>query len=89
MGNMQVITAFSIYEVDFDNRRVRRVSGVDRPTPRQGADGEWKSYLSVSMFDEGLLFQWGWNDDGTAKCTHTSKIVQVKEVPEDAPANSD
>jgi len=50
-NTLQITTDFSIYEVDFGNNRVRRVSGVNKPTPRQGADGEWKTYMSVSMFD--------------------------------------
>lgn len=86
MSNAQVITKFSIYEVDFENNRVRRVSGVNRPTPRQGSDGEWKTYQTVFLSDHGLIFQWGWNEDGTAKCTETSHIVKVNEIKEEADA---
>jgi hypothetical protein len=85
-NTLQITTDFSIYEVDFGNNRVRRVSGVNKPTPRQGADGEWKTYMSVSMFDHGLIFQWGWNANGTARCTHTSSIKSVKEIEEEADA---
>lgn len=40
----------SLYEVDFSQKRIRRLSGKNDPTPRQGADGEWKVYEEISSF---------------------------------------
>ncbi len=37
----------SIYEVDRKNKRVRRMTGKDNPTPRMGKDGEWRSYTDI------------------------------------------
>lgn len=34
----------SLYEVDPDAKRIRRITGVDAPTARQGPDGEWRDY---------------------------------------------
>jgi len=70
-----VNTENSTYEIDESNRLVRRMYGVSVPTPRQGADGEWKAYREVLTMGDGLLFVWGDNPDGTAKCTWTSKVV--------------
>ena len=39
----------SAYEVDEDMKLVRRLAGAAAPLPRQGADGEWKPYESISV----------------------------------------
>lgn len=39
----------SVYEVDKARKLIRRLSGVKDPTPRQGVDGIWKRYESVSV----------------------------------------
>jgi len=35
----------SLYEVDTENKKIRRLNGKKDPTPRQGKDGEWRGYL--------------------------------------------
>ena len=75
---LTVNTENSIYEIDEDNRLIRRVSGLSSPTPRQGKDGEWKEYVSIEPFEGGMLICWGTNPNGTAKCTWTSNIVKEK-----------
>jgi hypothetical protein len=44
----------SAYEVDLQNKRVRRLRGAADPTPRQGKDGEWKEYTDISPIVVGL-----------------------------------
>jgi len=39
----------SVYEVDFDNKKVRRINGVNEPTARQGKDGEWRKYAHIVL----------------------------------------
>lgn len=73
---MRVIsTANSVYQVDEDNRLIRRVLGVNQPTPRQGDDGQWKEYKSIGLGGDGLLIIWEYNPDGSARCTWTSTVV--------------
>ena len=38
----------SVYEADLGEMKIRRLNGVKDPTPRQGKDGEWKAYKSLS-----------------------------------------
>lgn len=63
----------SVYEIDEVGRRIRRLSGVKDPTPRQGKDGEWKSYFSTAMVGKNFLIVW--NDGGEG--TMTSPIVKT------------
>jgi hypothetical protein len=82
MSIIRVTTRNSVYDVDVEGKRVRRVMGANAPTERQGEDGVWKPFMSVSMLDGGMIFQWGWNENGTANCTWTSDILNVEEVKE-------
>lgn len=74
-----VSTENSTYEIDESNKLIRRVHGVNDPTQRQGEDGEWKEYLGIMFTGGGILIQWGWNGDSSAKCTLTSNIVSNNE----------
>jgi hypothetical protein len=69
-----------VYEVDLESNRVRRMTGLNPPTERQGADGEWQQCIDILFDDDTILFVWGMNDDGSARCTRTSHIVHVEEV---------
>ena len=53
-----VLTANSVYEVDFPGDRIRRLSGVRDPTPRQGADGLWQAAHVTDWHDGALLIDW-------------------------------
>lgn len=58
----------SLYEVDEAERRIRRIQGMKKPTPRQGEDGEWRTYTSVNItIGESLFILW--NMDGQATIT--------------------
>jgi hypothetical protein len=50
----------STYEVDQDNKKIRRLKGKADPTPRQGQDGEWREYINLSpiKIGEAVLIQW-------------------------------
>jgi hypothetical protein len=37
----------SKYEVDTDNKRIRRLTGKNEPTRRQGVDGNWRNYDTI------------------------------------------
>lgn len=37
-------TKNSVYEIDEDRQRVRRLSGANTPTENFGSDGEWRGY---------------------------------------------
>lgn len=66
----KIITLNSVYEIDREAKRVRRVSGDNPPTRHFDPDGEWKSYMTTSEFAGGIWFIW---PDGHG--TLTSRIV--------------
>lgn len=53
----------SVYEVNTDSKKIRRLNGSADPTPRQGKDGDWKSYIHIYpnpiKFGEEILISWG------------------------------
>ena len=66
----------SLYQVDEENKRVRRIEGVKAPTPRQGKDGEWKEYKVFQRLSDGCLwFDWTGLGNGTV----TSRVVEERE----------
>lgn len=72
----------SVYELDQDNKRIRRLSGVKDPTPRQGADGQWKTYVHLKTEPEpgnDLYICWsvGDGEGGSDRCTVTSRIEEI------------
>lgn len=73
---MLFTTENSTYEID--DRRIRRLEGVNTPTPRQGGDGEWKPFHAVSEVTVGLGVVIIWRFvDGVAQATCTSPVRQV------------
>lgn len=81
---MFIFTLNSLYEVDVDRNpnRVRRLQGVNDPTPRQGEDGVWKD-LAVPFDREWAevarvgLFVWNVTEDGVMQSTMTSVIQDM------------
>lgn len=69
-------TANSVYEVDEEARRVRRVYGDNPPTDRFAPEGEWKTFQSVSEAAGGLVFTWP-SDGPGASHTWTSRVVKT------------
>jgi hypothetical protein len=54
----------SVYEVDTDNKQIRRLTGITDPQPRQGKDGEFKSYkeLYLKLGESAVIF---WDPETT------------------------
>ncbi len=79
----------SLYEVDDEASKVRRLIGVSDPTPRQGKDGEWKAFTTRTpiVLNQGVSFIWaivgGDTNPGviglTAQSTVTSPIKKILE----------
>ena len=75
---MKFSTANSLYEVNPICRQIRRLNGVNDPTPRQGVDGEWKHYEELENLTVGkqALIIWEFVG-GVAKATETSVVVNI------------
>ncbi len=76
----------SVYELDTEAKRIRRLSGTADPTPRQGKDSEWKGYAFLTMGAPadpvltGMPVLICWELSGTtARCTLTSAVTTVEE----------
>lgn len=69
----------SVYQVDEPGKRVRRLSGTAAPTPRQGQDGEWKTYASVEVLNTSIGRQLWVDWTGAGNGTLTSPIVEETE----------
>lgn len=87
----------SVYDLEFlggdpdDGGRVRRLEGVAPPTPRQGPDRRWRSFVSASPPKVGrsVVIVWRRRTDGsgTDETTVTSRVVSlgsISEAPDDA-----
>lgn len=68
----------SIYEVDVENKRIRRMEGKINPTPRQGIDGEWKKFLDISEIELNSPCVIIWEQIGDiSKTTMTSNVMMI------------
>jgi hypothetical protein len=78
---MIISTENSTYELDEPNKRVRRLNGIENPTPRQGRDGEWRDYETITepVIGNRLLIVWEF-ENGVAKSTQTSPIKEIVNV---------
>lgn len=67
----------STYEIIEEEKQIRRLYGTEKPTLRQGNDGEWKDYWALSFIenfnDKILIIFW----DNAGKATMTSPITNV------------
>jgi hypothetical protein len=64
----------SVYQVDTANQKVRRLEGEADPTPRQGKDGEWKSYEWIGCLSDYILV----GNEGKIKVGEGALIVWVQ-----------
>lgn len=73
----------SSYEIDQENKKVRRLYGKLPSTDRQGQDGEWKSYKDLSDLTIGkpvvIVWDYATEDSGDilAKSTVTSLLLEI------------
>jgi hypothetical protein len=80
-ANVIVKTTFSVYEVDREQCRIRRLVSDHEPTPRQGPDGQWRSYEDLRYMADGMFIIWGHTYSGIAQGTLTSPILEINGVP--------
>lgn len=66
----------SIYEIDLDNKKVRRIFGNHPPSMRQAKDGMWQTYHGISTPTIGLSLLILWDNGG--KCTQTSNVKEIE-----------
>lgn len=75
-------TEHSMYEVDQVRERVRRIGSTHEPTERMAVqDGVWMNYLDIKTTGGSVLFVWSYDDQGIAKCTLTSQLLDVSVGP--------
>lgn len=75
----RIATQNSTYEVDEENKRIRRLDGVLDPTPSQGTDGEWQPYTAVTQHPSGVLvIEWPLGEKNSPY-TVTSRIQTIEE----------
>ena len=84
----------SIYELDVEYRRIRRLHGNSNSTPRVGKDGVWKKIKNATLPNVGspMIFIWGIDcdpindiepglpDGFRVRTTMTSRVISVKEA---------
>lgn len=74
-------TRNSIYELDQAHSRIRRLAGKTEPSPRQGPDGEWRTYHHISDIAVGLIVIIVWrvrSSDGIViEGTCTSPVAAI------------
>lgn len=75
-------TANSTYEIDNENKKVRRLYGLTEATERQGQDGDWKSFADISEITLGRSVLVVWALDGSIPATVTSPVKSIHAVPE-------
>jgi len=68
-------TENSTYEIDHDQRRIRRLHGAYEPTRHFGEDSVWCYYESISSVIRGMRVCIEWDQDGNT--TTTSRVVDV------------
>jgi hypothetical protein len=73
----------SLYEINQKTKQIRRLVGLNNPTPRMGADGNWKDYQSISeiIIGQSLIIVWETLlEDGrsTYRTTMTSPIKSIQ-----------
>lgn len=78
---MIFVTSNSTYEVEHDLSRIRRLVGSSNPTPRQGKDGEWRTYEAISPIEIGTIVLIVWSTTGSKiEGTKTSPVQHIIEA---------
>lgn len=72
----------SLYEIDQASKKIRRLSGFNQATARQGQDGDWKPYDRISQLEVGIPLFVVWevtNGQGEVvlKSTATSVVAEI------------
>ena len=77
---MRFITASgSVYEVNTDSKKIRRLNGQEDPTPRTGKDGQWRGYKEIIpdpiKIGSGVAILW---DADTALLAESQEYLKEK-----------
>jgi len=73
-GNWKVFTANSVFLLDCDNKRVKRVHIGQNALP---ADDEWVEYEILGPCSVGKPMEFVWSLDGTLKLRVTSAVEAI------------
>jgi hypothetical protein len=65
----------SVYEVNTDSKQIRRLNGSKDPTPRQGPDGQWRSYEDITPINVGASVAIFWSAE-TALLAETEEALK-------------
>lgn len=84
----RIRTHYSVYEVDEDNKQVRRVYGENAATEYVGQEGVWRTYHSCAVVNGRLTIIWGYNPDKGAVETTVSSPVVGSHLVETTPGRS-
>lgn len=78
---MKVHTLNSIYEIDCQHRRVRRIEGDGVPTPRFAPHGIWKPYVEILQCEVGkpLVIEWPDGQPELRDLTVSSTVLALEE----------
>jgi hypothetical protein len=68
----------SVYEVNTDSKQIRRLNGAKDPTPRQGPDGQWRTYSDITPINVGSSVAIFWGGE-TALLAETEE--ELKDMP--------
>ena len=71
-----VTTRNSVYELNIEDSLIRRVSGVNDPTPYQGLDGLWQeATVDAVVIGRSMVIRWA--ACGGLPTTVTSPVYEV------------
>lgn len=68
----------SYYELDTENRRVRRLLGNEPGTARQAPDGEWQTYHAINNIRLGCSVLFIWDEFGKATVTSPVRTYTIR-----------
>lgn len=76
-------TENSTYELELDEGKVRRIRGDLKPTTRQGEDGEWREYESITcpMVGATVLIVWYTETEHKPGLLHGQPVDDVFGIP--------
>lgn len=82
----------SIYEVDSESKKIRRLYGTEDPTTRQGKDGDFRPYIRLDLeVGECACIFWDPKTtpllDGNSIGAPATITSQVLEIIQDSPEN--
>jgi hypothetical protein len=69
----------SVYEVNSEEKKIRRLTGRVSATKRQGQDGEWREYQqAIVRLNQSVMIVWG-SANGVLQTTITNIVKKIYE----------